>query len=156
MSLPCLLPLLSFSRPATSLQKPNKPLPVHSCEAVTWKTPRLISDLFSPHDFVHGLPCHLYEALLFYCISKSSQIHHHHKWETLWPWTELHSHTAFPFPHPHSPSVFYSESWRAFGLCSQFLGGVVDELIGAALAPKSYGLPSFRENSWDPLTLIGI
>lgn len=39
------------------------------------------------------------------------------------------------------------EQQAAFGLCSQFSDGAVDELIGAALAPVSYGLPSFRENS---------
>lgn len=60
----------------------------------------------------------------------------------------------------HTPHPCFTqragEQRAVFGLCSQFLGGAVDELIGAALAPMSYGFPSFRHNSWDTLTFVGI
>lgn len=43
------------------------------------------------------------------------------------------------------------KQWAAFGLCSQFLGGAADELIGAALAPMGYGVPVRLERTAETL-----
>lgn len=67
--------------------------------------------------------------------------------------------SSVPTQHFLSPALsphlcFTQIAWKqraAFGLCSQFLGGAADELIGAALAPVGYGVPVHSEKTAEAL-----